>query len=172
MILAQAAYPGMNGFLGTRGSLMLDVVFIAMFLVLPILGASILLAKRGQFALHKKLQLVLGVVLLVAVLAFEIDMRFISGWVERAAPSPYFDIAQKWSCPAGISLIVHLFFAVPTTVIWVYVIVMALRKFDSPPRPNAYSPTHKFWAWLATLEMTFTAITGWIFYYLAFVATK
>jgi putative membrane protein len=172
MILAQAGYPGINGFLGTRGSLMLDVVFLAMFVVLPVLAVSIALVKRGNFALHKTLQLVLGIVLLIAVVAFELDMRFMSGWVERAGPSPYFNAEAKWSCPAGVSLIVHLCFAVPTTFLWIYVIVMALRKFDSPPHPNAYSPTHKFWAWVATFEMFMTAITGWIFYYLAFIATR
>jgi uncharacterized membrane protein YozB (DUF420 family) len=71
----------------------------------------------------------------------------------------------------GVSLIVHLCFAIPTAFVWVYTIAMALRKFDHPPRPNAYSAKHRFWGWLATFEMAGTAITGWIFYYLAFIAT-
>ena len=168
---AQASFPGIDGFLGTRGSLMLDIVFLAMFAVLPVLAVSIALVKRTHFAWHKTLQLILGSVLLLAVVAFEIDMRM-TGWEARAIPSPYFEAAAKWSCPAGISLIIHLFFAVPTTLLWIFVIVMALRRFASPPRPNSYSAAHKFWAWLATVEMVGTAITGWIFYYLAFIATK
>jgi uncharacterized membrane protein YozB (DUF420 family) len=168
---AQTDFTGLEGFLGTRGSLMLDVVFLTMFAVLPALGWSIAQVKRGRFELHKKVQITLGVVLLLAVVAFEVDMR-VNGWEERAVPSPFFDAAAKWSCPVGISLIVHLFFAVPTAFIWIYVIAMALRKFDSPPLPNAYSATHKLWGWIAALEMTLTAVTGWIFYYLAFVATK
>ena len=35
-----------TGFLGTRGSLMLDVVFLAMFAVLPLLALSIYLVKQ------------------------------------------------------------------------------------------------------------------------------
>jgi len=171
ILLGQTDFPGVDGFLGFRGSLMLDVVFLAMFAVLPALAVSIALVKRGKFELHKKLQLVLGIVLLLAVIAFEVDMRMY-GWEARAEPSPYFDPQAPWSCPVGVSLIVHLFFAVPTAFVWIYTIGMALRRFPSPPRPSEYSPSHKFWGWLATVEMVFTALTGWLFYYLAFVATK
>lgn len=160
----------MNGFLGTRATLMLDVVFLAMFAVVPVLFYSISLAKRGKFELHKKIQLTLGIVLLLAVTAFEVDMR-VNGWEERAEASPYFAAAAKWSCPAGVALIIHLFFAVPTALLWIYVIVAAVRHFPSPPLPNAHSASHKLWGWGATIEMVLTAVTGWIFYYLAFVAS-
>jgi hypothetical protein len=173
---------GIDGFLGTRGSLMLDVVFLAMFAVLPLLAVSIALVKRGKFHLHKKLQLVLGLVLLLAVVAFEVDMR-LNGWIPRAyadGANPYVALAEPpasgerlkldWSCPVGLSLIVHLFFAVPTAAIWVYTIAAALRKFPHEPVPGPYSAAHKFWGWLATIEMVLTAVTGWVFYYLAFIA--
>jgi putative membrane protein len=168
---------GIEGFLRyvmpTRGSLMLDVVFVAMFAVVPLLFLSIQLAKRGQFALHKLAQLVLGSVLLVAVIAFEVDMR-VSGWQHRATASPYFKTASAggldWSCPVGISLAIHLCFAIPTAILWTYVIVMALRKFPSPPKPNEHSHAHKKFSWLGTIGMVGTAVTGWAFYYLAFMA--
>ena len=60
----------------------------------------------------------------------------------------------------------------PTAVLWTVVIVQALRKFPRPPQPGQHSAAHKFWGWLAVIEMFMTAVTGWIFYYLAFVATK
>lgn len=174
-LLAQRTdYPGIDGFLrflGFRGSLMLDVVFLAMFAVLPVLAISVYLVKRRRFELHKKLQLTLGMVLLVAVVAFEVDMR-IHDWTERADLSPYFSAETKWSCPAGIALIIHLFFAIPTALVWAVVTVQALRKFPHPPQPGTHSASHKFWGWLAVLEMCGTALTGWIFYYLAFVAEK
>src|SRR4051794_36030704 len=90
--LSSASYPGMGGFVpGARGSLMLDVVFVAMFVVVPLLAASIYLVKyQRQYSLHKKLQLAMAAVLLVAVLLFELDIR-LHGWEERAAPSPFFD---------------------------------------------------------------------------------
>jgi hypothetical protein len=181
-------YPGIDGFLNTRASLMLDVVFLAMFAVLPILGASIYLVKyRRLYALHKRIQLLLGIVLLAAVALFEIDMRFVSGWQERAAESPYFKpIEEPGSLLRAVyiralnysqvegwvftSLGIHLFFAVTTTILWVGVIVQALRKFPNPPAPCAHSASHVFWARIAAIDMALTALTGWIFYYLAFVA--
>jgi putative membrane protein len=162
---------GMDGFLGTRGSLMLDVVFLAMFAVLPALAASIALVKRGYYRTHKWLQVTLGIVLLVAIVAFELDMQ-IYGWRHRATESPYFSSDAFWSSPLGVSLAVHLFFAIPTALLWVYVIAMALWRFPANPLPNAYSHAHKKLGWLAALEMTFTALTGWLFYWMAFVATK
>jgi hypothetical protein len=163
-----AAAP-LPGFIpGSRGSLMLDVVFLAMFLIVPLMGASIYLVKyRRRFTPHKWLQLGMGIVLLVAVAAFEIDMRFFTEWEDMAQASRFWsDSGQNW---VWYSLIVHLCFAIPTPLLWIFVIVQALRKFPSPPRPNAYSPSHIFWARLAAVEMTLTAVTGWVFYVLAFM---
>src|SRR5438874_8849869 len=106
-----------SGFLGTRGSFMLDVVFLAMFAVLPLLAVSIYLVKQQKYSVHKTINLILGTVLLIAVLAFEVDMRFFTDWEELAKSSPYFDEQNKWTSIAGIALIIHLCFAVPTLVL-------------------------------------------------------
>jgi putative membrane protein len=171
ILLAQNSFRGIGGFLPFgRGSLMLDVVFLAMFVVVPVLAASIYLVKyRHRYALHKMLQLTLASVLLTAVLLFELDMR-VNGWEERASPSPYFDLAHKWTCPAGISLIVHLSFAVPTLLLWIYVVVQALRNFNHPPAPGPHSLWHARIGVIAAVGMVLTAVTGWVFYWLAFVA--
>ncbi len=176
-----------DGFLGTRASLMLDVVFLAMFAVLVILAVSIFLVRnRRNFLWHKRIQLILGLVLLVTVALFEADMR-INGWLDRAAPSRFYapmaspspvlstiyvKILGRAEVPGLVftALSIHLFFAVTTSFLWIWVIAQALRRFSKPPVPNDYSPSHKFWAWLAAIDMGFTALTGWIFYVLAFVA--
>ena len=91
-------FPGIDGFLGTRASLMLDVVFTAMFAVIPVMGASIALARyRHEWQWHKRIQLTLAIVLAIAVLAFEVDMRLLTDWQLRAEPSPYFSMSEKWS---------------------------------------------------------------------------
>jgi putative membrane protein len=165
-----SGFAGIDGFLGTRASLMLDVVFLAMFLIVPTLAVSIYLVKvRRRYRAHKNLQLTIATVLLAAVTLFEIDMR-INGWRDRAEPSPYFDS----SAPAGLgdyALWIHLFFAVSTAVLWIAVTWRALRRFPDPPQPSDHSAEHKFWAWLAALDLAATSFTGWIFYWLAFVAT-
>jgi putative membrane protein len=172
LLAADPPFDGIDGFLPLgRGSIMLDVVFLAMFVVVPALAVSIYLVKsRRNFSLHKRLQVVLAAVLLVAVLLFELDMQFITKWETRAEPSPYFAEANKWTCPAGISLIVHLCFAVPTLLLWIYVIVQALRLFSDPPQPGPHSRSHARTGWAASIGMLMTAVTGWIFYWLAFVA--
>ena len=146
---------------------MLDFVFLAMFLILPVMAFSIFLAKyRRQFEWHKRIQLVLAAVLFVAVTAFEIDLNFVTkDWRPLAEPSPLYQ-----SNVVDISLWIHLFFAVPTPLLWIFVIVQAVRRFPNPAAPSEYSRTHMFWAWLAAIGMTLTAATGWVFYWLAFVA--
>ena len=159
----------MNGFLPSRASIMLDVVFVAMIAVLPVLGWSIYLVRcRQQYGLHKRLQLTLGVVLAVAVTAFEVDMRWFTDWRERAAASNYYDAASD-SGAVVTALWIHLFFAVTTAALWIYVITAALRRFPRPARPGQHSTTHRRLAWLAAIDMAMTAITGWTFYVLAFV---
>jgi putative membrane protein len=171
VIVLADSYRGIQGFLGGRASLMLDVVFLTMFVVVPVLAASVYLVKyRRQYQLHKALQLVMASVLLAAVLLFEIDMR-VNGWKERTNLSPFFDPALKWGWLGPISLIVHLSFAVPTLFLWIYVVVQALRKFSRPPLPGPHSRSHARWGMIAAGGMAMTAVTGWIFYWLAFVAT-
>lgn len=163
----------MDGFLGTRASLMLDVVFLAMFAVLPLMGWAIWLAKQRRFALHKRVQLTLAVVLLATVTLFELDIRW-HGWRQRATASPYYGTVSNgtettWGWVDRV-LAVHLCFAVSTSVLWILVVTRALRSFPAPPAPGSHSRWHRRWAKLAALDMTATSLTGWVFYYLAFVA--
>lgn len=164
-------FPGIDGFLGTRASIMLDLVFLAMFAFVPALAWSIYLAKyRRRFRIHKQAQVTLGLVLLAAVSLFEIDMRFISGWRERAEPSPFWGGGTLANSQVVQSLAVHLLFAVTTAVLWVVVITRALRNFPKPPVPGPHSAWHKRWGWIAAIDMFLTAVTGWVFYWLAFAA--
>jgi hypothetical protein len=153
-----------DGFLGTRASFMLDFVFLALFAVIPILGWSIYEVKfNRRYQLHKTVQLVLGVVLLVTIALFEIDIRFLDDWTRRSAPETGEPAAIVWT-----SLWIHLVFAISTPFLWIFVTVQALRKIPNPPGPCKYSRQHLFWGKLAALDMLMTALTGWGFYLLAF----
>jgi len=160
---------GIDGFLGTRASLMLDVVALVMFVLLPALAWSVYLVKyRQKYALHKKIQLTLGVVLLVTVGLFEVDVR-LGGWRHRADASPFASppSAIDW---VWVALAIHLCFAITAAVLWIVVIVRALRQFPSPPTPSPHSAWHRRFAMAAAVDMACTAVTGLIFYYIAFVA--
>ncbi|MEX0794434.1 MAG: DUF420 domain-containing protein [Pirellulaceae bacterium] len=166
-IMDAVALIGQNyGFLPTRGSIMIDFVFAAMFGIILVLGMSIYLVRyQRKYQLHKWIQIVVGLVLLVAVVAFEVDMRLFTNWRELAEPSPYYQGGL-----VDISLGIHLCFAIPTPVLWIVVIWRALKRFPNPPIPGDHSASHVFWGWLAAIGMLMTAVTGWVFYFLAFVA--
>ena len=159
----------MYGFLGTRGSFMLDLVFAAMIGVVPILLLSwYLVRKRRAYRLHKVIQLVLAVVLLLAVVGFEIEMR-LSGWTHLAEASPYW-VDGRWNDWIDYSLAIQLCFAIPTPFLWGGLIFAALRRFPSPPGPSAHSRRHVIWGTISMLFMMGTSVTGWVFYWLAFAA--
>lgn len=157
------------GFLPARGSWMLDFVVTAMVAVVAIMTWSLYLVRvRKKYAQHKCIQIALGVTLLIAVTAFEVDMRFVTDWRALADASPYF--SRDGMSPVWAMLLIHLAFAIPTTLLWVFVIALALRKFPSPVQPSSHSRAHRIWGRVAMIGMWGTALTGWLFYYFAFVA--
>ena len=63
---------------------MLDFVVCALVLIVPLLLYSLWLVKvRRRFLAHKRLQIALGLILLVAVSAFEIDVQLVHGGWEK-----------------------------------------------------------------------------------------
>ena len=149
---------------------MIDLVFVAMIGIVPVLWASIWLAhKRQAYERHKGIQILLASVLGIAVLAFEIEIR-ISGWRHLAEPSPFWKdgMLNDW---IDYALLIHLVFAIPTPLLWIAIIIRAWRGFPKPAGPSSHSPSHKFWGKLGACGMTATAVTGWVFYYLAFAAS-
>ncbi|MCH2212030.1 MAG: DUF420 domain-containing protein [Fuerstiella sp.] len=162
-----------DGFLGYGTSFMLDFVVCALVVIVPILITSICLVKFGQrYNQHRRLQTLLCVVLFLAVGAFEIDLQIVHGGWENVVKKSYSDdavFAQRVS-NAQPWLWLHLVFAVTTPLLWLITICMASRQFSKPPRPGTHSRTHRRLGWLSTIDVTLTAVTGLIFYYVAFIA--
>jgi uncharacterized membrane protein YozB (DUF420 family) len=160
---------GWEGFLGTRGSLMLDLVFVAMFLAVPVMLWSIAQVRYARrYVLHARVQTGLGILLALAVVVFELDVR-LHGWRHRATSSRYWQDG-RWNDAIDWSLAIHLLFAIPTPVIWTLVIVQAWRRFPRPVCPSSFSRRHRWWGRLAAVALFMTAATGCIFYVLAFAA--
>lgn len=153
-----------GGFLpGSRASLILDLIVVTMAVVLPVMIYSLLQVRRHKrYEKHRNLQIVLGVLLGIAILCFEVDMR-LSGWRHLAEPSPYYETLVF---PA---LYVHLCFAVPTLVLWSYTIFQAVRH-QIISAPSASRFRHKTFGRLSAYSMIATTLTGWIFYWFAFMA--
>jgi hypothetical protein len=161
-------FPGIDGFLGSRAPLVLDLLFLAMFAVVVVLAWSVYQVKyRRRYQLHKRVQVVLGAVLLVAVVVFEINIQ-LYGWEDRAAGQ----VGRTVPTTVWTALYVHLLFAVSSAVLWPVVIVRALRNISDPPLPGPHSNWHIRWGWIAAVDMLLTALTGWTFYWLAFVGPR
>jgi uncharacterized membrane protein YozB (DUF420 family) len=147
----------------SRASFILDFIALAMAGVIPVMLVSLYqVRQRKNYTLHKRIQMLLGVVLGVAILVFELDMR-LYGWRQYAEPSPYYDTLV---IP---SLIVHLVFAIPTLFLWIYTIFMALRHRISETS-GKYRFQHKLFGRLSAYAMIGTTLTGWLFFWLAFMA--
>lgn len=162
-----------NGFLGFDASFMLDFVVSALVLIVPVLLYSLYVIKfRRNFILHRNLQVALGIVLLVAVAAFEIDTQLVhGGWeniVNKDSEAPRLS-GEKYSHAQRV-LRIHLIFAISTPFLWGATLWYALRRFPNPPLPGEHSKLHKTLGWLSVLDIVMTSVTGLWFYYAAFVA--
>ncbi len=169
---AGVAFRGIDGFLGTRASIGMDVVLVGLIALLPVLAWSIAAVRRGHYVLHKRLQLFIVMALLAAIVVFEIDVRLVSDWKLRAAGGPPWSEARNPWWPAGAlaALAIHLVFAISTFVLLAWVVWEALARFPSPPAPGTHGSRHRRMARLAALDLVATAVTGTVFYWLAFVA--
>lgn len=149
---------------GSRGTFMMDVVVTAMVALVPLLTWSVYLAHGPRnFSTHKRLQQSMGLVLLLTVIAFEVEVR-LSGWRQHAVTSPYYETSLF---PL---LYVHLFFAVGTFSLWILTLGLAMRKIPDPPAPSAHSQWHRRLGKLTVMGTYCTSVTGWTFYYMAFLA--
>jgi len=161
-----------HGFLGYDASFMLDFVVTAPVAIVPVLLYSLYVVKyQHRYQLHRTLQLIIGLTLLVTVTAFEVETQWIrGGWaniVNKNPESPR--LVGEAFARAQQVLRVHLIFAISTPLLWGTTLVLAWNRFGNPPRPGQHSRLHKTLGWLSVIDFLATAITGAWFYYVAFV---
>lgn len=157
----------MKGFLPYHATFMLDFVLISLILVVPILLFGLFQAHKRNYALHAKTMVFLGILLLVVVAFFEIDMQ-LSGGIEVILKNA--DRLNAYTAGFKNLLYIHLFFAISTCILWAYTTILAVKKFGlNNPQPNSYSKTHKLLGRLATLDIVGVALTGFAVYYMAFI---
>lgn len=161
-----------RGFLGYPTTFMLDFVVCALILIVPLLLYSLWLVKvKHRFLAHKRLQIALGLILLAAVTAFEVDVQLVHGGWENIVAQQQLSPEQLQKKIADVRpwLLVHLVFAVTTPFLWAATIVLALKRFGPTAQPGPHSQLHKALGWASTIDITLTSITGLLFYYQAFM---
>lgn len=161
-----------DGFLGNDASLMLDAVVCVLLLAVPALGYSVYVVKvRRGYVWHRNLQIAIGVGLLVAIAAFEVDLQILhGGWLNVVNKDPDAPrLTGDRLADVQLLLRIHLAFAVSTPMLWVATTVLALRRFPDPLQPGPHSRLHKTLGWLSVADLVLTAFTGLAFYYAAFV---
>ncbi len=114
--------------------------------------------------------------MLVAVGAFEVDLQIVHGGWENILKKSFIvdgtlDEAGFTAHAADVRpyLWVHLVFAVTTPFLWATTLVLAFRRFGANPQPGPHSSVYKTLGWLSTIDITLTAVTGLLFYYVAFM---
>jgi uncharacterized membrane protein YozB (DUF420 family) len=142
----------------------MDLIVFVTIGVLPFLTWSLMLVRQRQYAAHKRLQLSIGSTLVLAVLLFEIDIR-LHDWRQDALASPYYD---TWLFPF---LAFHVVIAATTFILWVTTLYFVWRRMPSPPGPSPHSALHRRLGKLTALGTYCSAVTGWTFYWLAFLAS-
>ncbi|RLT05314.1 MAG: DUF420 domain-containing protein [Planctomycetota bacterium] len=160
-----------HGFLGYDGStFMFDFVVTALVLIVPALLVSLYLVKvQRNYTAHRNLQLALAGVLLVTVIAFEIDIRAHGGW-RAIVDTRTVPLSAERLETVRQTLSVHLVFAISTPLLWGTTIALALKRMPRPPAPCEHSRLHKTLGWLSVMDLVLTSATGLLFYYRAFIA--
>ena len=154
------------GFLGTRADLLMDVVVLSFIAILPVLIWSWRLARhKQQFRLHRRVQMVLALTLLVVVVVFEYDLSKSGGIFELTKSSTY-----AGTVLLNTTIYVHTLFAIAASLIWLALIGFSLWKFGANPEPGKFSHTHRAWGKAGMITMMLAGLTSPPLYYLGFVA--
>lgn len=151
-----------QGFLGTRADWLVDIAFLTINLVPFIFLWSARLA-RAQSKKHPVVQGVVIVIVLLAVILFELDVRLSGGSGSLIANSPL-----AGSPYLTLLLVVHIGFALATYLGWAVLWVKSFRARDKA-LPGTFSARHKTFGRLIFAGTLVTALLVDLVYYLGFV---
>jgi putative membrane protein len=150
------------GFLGTSADLLTDgalMVFIVLPLVMPF---GFRLARRNELGRHRTVQVAFLLVMTLAVVTLEVDIRLQGGSGALAGR-----VVGVPSAAVRGFLAVHLAIAVTTWIAWVTLVVRSWRRFRRT-LPGDFSAGHRKWGRRVWLGVAATAATGTVLYVLAY----
>jgi len=155
---------GTDGILGSRATAAVDVAYLLLLVIIPLFVWSLeALLVRRNYRLHKRIQLALTPAFLVAFAILARDF-LLGDWRTRAVK----DAGEAIAPITLMTLSIHVAFLVTSLLIWVVLLVAAIRRVPNPPGPCKFGPTYLFWIVLLGLQTFLAMLTGWEFYMLAY----
>lgn len=148
-----------EGFLGTRADLIVDIVMVASAALPFLMYGAIRFAKKGEYDRHKWAQIILFTVVILLVIGLEVDIRF-GGLDQVIEQSHYYGTAVLTTI-----FIIHLIFAISSALLWLWLIIVSARRY-----PVHFRFPHKKYGILVFIDIVLTTITGWILYAMVFAA--
>lgn len=146
-----------------RAPIILTVLALSLFFVVPLMVWSIRQVRLGKYLLHKRTQTGTSVALFILLIFFEMQIPG-TDWMKHTATSSFSeDTIRNY-------LSVHKSIAISMTLLWTLTLSLALWRTPSSPRPSPHSRLHKILGISSAVMMIITAISGWIFYWMAFIA--
>lgn len=149
---------------GTRADTIVNFAYLVTLIAPFAAFFSLRLVRKGQHDMHKRIQIALITVCVMAVCALEIRIRLAGGPAQLIKESPY----------AGAGLMravatIHIVGAVLTYLIWCWLVFTSYRLHRSK-LPGAFSRKHKITGWVVIGGLCFTALSATAVYTLAFIA--
>lgn len=153
----------LDGFLGTKALLFMDVVTIYFALLPFLLAFSIKYAIKKEFKKHFISQSVILATTLIIVLVFEVGVRLTGGFLEYAKTS---SISYDFLV---LFLIVHIIVAILAVAGWLFLFISSYKQYKKGGF-NSFSQTnHKKIAKAIFFSLTITSIMGVCIYLFLFV---
>lgn len=146
-----------------RAPIILTILALALFFVVPTLLWSLRQARLGKYQVHKRTQIGTSTAIFILLIFFEMQIPG-SDWIKQTAQSSFPEATIR------SYLSVHKSIAISTTLLWTMTFLLAFWRTPNPPRPSTHSKVHKIMGTSSAVMLIITAISGWIFYWMAFIA--
>ncbi len=147
-----------------RSDILIDAIVLATVLAVPILVYAIAMVRQGRIVLHRRIQLSLTWIFVIATIALEVDIRMAGGMDHFSKGGAYEGTALlRWV------LYVHLAIAFANAVGWIAFPVWSSIAYRRGTLPGPSSATHRWYGKVCAVLCVLTAVTGVGLYVVGFV---
>jgi len=124
---------------------------------------SLRLIRIGKHNLHRRAQIALLTVCILAVIALEVRIR-VAGGAEVLVSSSVYAGSRLLTWVAAV----HIIGAVITYLLWIGLVLVSNRSYRSS-LPGSFSRIHRTGGWLIIGGLSFTTVSATLVYFLAFM---